>query len=100
MAIKPEFEPRLSVMRVRSTYIAPYRKCRCLYLEEKHLKTKANFIKRLKEVASNWPTSTYYLKTNSGKVFARFDITDGKVKQLYKESPATAQIYPVWQFFK
>jgi hypothetical protein len=87
-------------MRVRSTYTAPYRKCKYFYLEPRHLKTKAQFVKRIKEVAGNWPTGTFFLKTDSGKIFARFDLHDGKVKQLYKDSPATSMPYPIWQHFK
>jgi len=96
----PKFENRLAVMRVRVNYIAPYRKCRYFYLEKSHLKNKRTFIKHIQEVAKGWPNGTYYLKMSDGQIFARFDLIDGKVKKLYKESPVTGKIYAVWDFLK
>ncbi|MFN7088717.1 MAG: hypothetical protein ACK4NX_02810 [Candidatus Paceibacteria bacterium] len=94
------FEPRLAVFRVKATFIAPYRKCKYLYLEPKDLKTKSRFIKHVTRIAKGWPNGTYYLKLSSGQVFARFDIVDGKVHKLYKDSPVTGKPYPVWAFWK
>lgn len=95
-----QFENRLAVMRVRVNYIAPYRKCRYFYLEKKHLKNKRAFIKHIHEIASSWPNGTYYLKLSNGQVFARFDMVAGKVKKLYKESPATGKVYALWDWIK
>lgn len=98
MAQKKPFESRLAVMRVRSNYIAPYRKYPFFYLEKKDLKAKKDFMKHIRKIASGWPTGTYYLKIASGQVFARFNVRDGKIT-LIKESPATGKIYPVWDWF-
>ena len=92
------FENRLAVMRVRVNYIAPYRKCRYFYLEKKHLKNKRAFAAHVKEVASNWPNGTYYLKLSNGQVFSRFELVAGRVKKLYKESPATGKVYAIWDW--
>ena len=93
------FENKLAVMRVRIKYIAPYRKCRYFYLEKKHLKSKKQFEKHIREVAETWPNGTYYLKMSDGRIFARFDLIAGKVKKLYKESPATGKIYLICEWF-
>lgn len=94
------FENRLAVMRVRVNFIAPYRKCRYFYLEKKHLRNKRIFVKHIQTIANNWPNGTYYLKLSNGQVFARFDLIAGRVKKLYKESPATGRIYAVWEWIK
>ncbi|MBD3262825.1 hypothetical protein GF374_00405 [Candidatus Woesearchaeota archaeon] len=95
-----QFENKLAVMRVRTKFIAPYRKCRYFYLEKKNLKSKRAFKKHVREIAENWPNGTYYLKLSTGKVFARFDWINGKVKKLYKESPATGKIYPICDWIR
>jgi len=95
----PVFESRLAIFRVRANFIAPYRKCRFFYLDHPHLKTKNAFIKRVEEIAASWPNGTYYLKLSNGQVFARFDMYNGKVKILYKNSPVTGKLYPLWAFF-
>ncbi|MEM2874183.1 MAG: hypothetical protein QW063_01930 [Candidatus Nanoarchaeia archaeon] len=94
------FEPRLAVFRVKANFIAPYRKCKYLYLEPKNLKTKNLFIKHITQIIENWPNGTYYLKLSDGRVFARFDVLNGKVHKLYKDSPITGKPYPVWAFWK
>ena len=99
MADKKPFESRLAVMRVRATYIAPYRKCKYFYLDKTHLKSKKDFLKHAEPIIGNWPNGTYYLKLSSGEVFARFDVYNGKIKQLYKESPATGKSYVIWNWF-
>jgi len=97
---KPVFESRLSVFRVRVNFVAPYRKCRFFYLDKGHLKSKTSFMHQIENIGSSWPNGTYFLKMSSGVVFARFDIYDGKVKVLYKDSPTTGKPYVVWLFFK
>ena len=97
---KPAFESRLAVFRVRANFVAPYRKCKFFYLDKAHLKSKGTFIKRIEEVAANWPNGTYFLKMSSGLVFARFDMFEGKVRVLYKDSPVTSKPYAAWGFFK
>jgi len=97
---KPAFESRLSVFRVRANFVAPYRKCKFFYMDKTQLKTKNTFIKRIEEVAGNWPNGTYFLKMSSGQVFARFDMFGGKVRILYKDSPITSKPYVVWHFLK
>lgn len=97
---KTTFESRLSVFRVRATFVAPYRKCKFFYLDRTNLKSKGTFVKQIERIGGNWPNGTYFLKMSSGAVFSRFDMYDGKVRVLYKDSPMTGKPYPVWMFFK
>lgn len=98
---KVKFEDRLSVVRVRRDYAAPYLKHRYFNLKKADVRTKSKFIKKIEETVLNWPPGCYYLRLSSGKVFSRFDITvDGKVRNFYRTSPATGYLYPVWNFFK
>jgi len=98
--VKPAFESRLAVFRVKATFVAPYRKCKFFYLDKAQLKSKSTFIKRIEEVAGNWPNGIYFLKMSSGQVFVRFEMFNGKVRVLYKDSPTTGKRYPAWLFFK
>lgn len=98
---KVKFEDKLAVVRVRRDYAAPYLKHRYFNIKRKDIKSKKLFIRKVEDTVLNWPPGTYYLRMSDGKVFARFDITvDGKVRNLYRSSPATGNAYPVWQFFR
>jgi hypothetical protein len=94
------FEPRLAVFRVKVTFIAPYRKCKYLYVEPKDIKTKAAFLKRIRHIAAIWPNGDYYLKLSDGRVFARFAILNGKLNKFYRNSPITQKEYPIWAWWK
>lgn len=96
----PNFESRLQVLRVRPNYIAAFKKCRYLYIERDHLKSKQNFLKYMSRITEKWPNGTFYLKLSTGKVFARIEVKDGLVQEVLKLSPATGNIYPIWRFFK
>jgi hypothetical protein len=93
------FEPRLAVFRVKANFIAPYRKCKYLYVEPKDLKTKGAFLKCIKRVASIWPNGEYCLKLSDGRVFARFSIINGKINKFFKTSPITQKEYLVWAWW-
>jgi len=95
-----KIEPRLEVMRVRQNFAAPYLKYKYLYVHKEDLKDKKSFIKRVQAVCTNWPPGTYYLKQPAGGVFARFEISNGKVKKIYENSPATNKPYPITEFFR
>jgi hypothetical protein len=98
---KIPFENRLSVVRVKANFAGPYRKSPFFYMEREHLRSKQRFITHVRNIARSWPYGTYYLKTSTGQVFARFDISaEGEVRKLYKESPVTGKPYPVWDFFR
>lgn len=98
---KVKFEDKLSVVRVRRDYAAPYLKHRYFNLKRKDIKSKKLFIQKIESTVLNWPPGCYYLRMSDGKVFARFEITvDGKVRNFYKHSPATGRAYPIWQFFR
>ena len=94
------FEPRLAVFRVKINFIAPYRKCKYLYIEPKDLKTRVSFLRRIRQIALIWPNGDYYLKLSDGRVFARFAILNGKLHKFYKSSPVTQKEYPVWNWWK
>ncbi len=98
---KVKFEDKLSVIRVRRDYAAPYLKHRYFNLRRNDIKSKREFVKKIESTVLNWPPGCYYLRMADGKVFARFDITvDGRVRNLYRSSPITGNAYPVWQFFR
>lgn len=98
---KIKFEDRLTVIRVKKDYAAPYLKHQYFSLKRTDIKTSKIFIKRIEETVNNWPPGVYYLRMASGKVFARFDLNvDGRVRQLFRNSPATGDTYPVWRFFR
>ncbi len=94
------FESRLEVMRVRQNFAAPYLKYRYLFIQKTDLKDKRSFIKRIEKVCTSWPPGVYYLKLPGGGVFSRFEASDGKVKKIYENSPATNKPYPITEFFK
>ena len=98
--VKPKFESRLEVMRVKPTFVAPYRKCRFFYMEQKDLKTKRSFTKHIERIAHGWPNGSFYLKMSTGQIFSRFEMYNGEVKKLFKDSPITGKEYPIWYFFK
>ncbi|HLG29866.1 MAG TPA: hypothetical protein VI387_06600 [Candidatus Brocadiales bacterium] len=94
------FESRLAVFRVKANFIAPYRKCKYVYLDANKLKTKASFIKHLSHITPSWPTGGFYLKLSDGRVFSRFDVVSGKIHKFYKESPITGKPYPIIAWWK
>ena len=91
---------RFVVMIVRKRYVSPYRKTKYLTLDDESLRTEKKFCKAIEAKSSNWRDATYFLRDDSGKVFARLDIKNGKVTKIYKTSPATEEVYPVWNFIK
>ena len=94
------FESRLAVFRVKANFIAPYRKCKYIYLDHNKLKTKGSFIKHIEAVSTNWPNGPFYLKLSDGRVFSRFDVSGGKVSKFFKESPITGKPYPINAWWK
>ena len=100
VSMEKVFEPRLAVFRVKVNFIAPYRKGKYLYVEAKDIKTKPAFLKRIRHIAAIWPNGDYYLKLSDGRVFARFNILNGKLAKFYKASPITQKEYPVWAWWK
>ena len=96
----PDFEPKFSVIRVREKYSAPYKKYMYFYINRKDLKSEKTFSEKINSVVKNWKDGDYYLKYSTGKVFARFEVKDGKLKKLYRTSPSTQREYPCWEFFK
>ena len=75
-------------------------KYKYVYVTRRDINDKDRFKKKIDEIATSWPPSVYMLKHPSGKIFARFRVSDGKMTLLYKTSPATGSLYPVWEFFK
>ncbi len=99
MVTKTKFEDKLAVIRVKKQYAAPYLKHRYLYLKRKDLRSEMAFKQSVNAVSINWPPDVYMLKLSTGKVFARFRISNGQVTLLYRVSPATGEQYPIWDFF-
>jgi len=98
--MKLKFEDKLSVIRVKKEYAAPYLKYPYIYLKRTDVNSKANFTKKIETVCQSWPPGPYYFKNSVGKVVTRFKITNGKVITVYKSSPATGLKYPIWDWMK
>ncbi|MGB9675293.1 MAG: hypothetical protein ACP5IJ_00845 [Candidatus Nanoarchaeia archaeon] len=95
----PKFESKLAVFKIKTNFMAPFKKCRYLYIEPKTLKSKVTFLKYLNNFIRNWPNGTYYLKLSTNQVFARFDVTNGKISRFYEKSPITGKVYPIWNYW-
>lgn len=95
-----DFEPKMSVLRIRAKYSAPYKKHMYFYLTKEDLKSEKDFIEKINKTVKNWKDGDYYLKLSSGRVFIRFTILEGKLKKINKISPITKKEYPVYNFFK
>ena len=70
-----------------------------MVLSNAALKSKKKFVEDIEKCSEHWREATYFLKDEHG-VFARFDIKDGKIAQMYKLSPITDLPYPCWESFK
>jgi len=95
-----KFEDKLAVIRVKKTYAAPFLKYKYVYVKRNDIKDRNKFKSKIDKIAASWPPSIYLLKHPSGKIFARFRVSEGKMTLLYKTSPSTGDLYPVWEFFK
>jgi len=100
MVTKTKFEEKLAVIRVKKQYAAPYLKYRYFYMKRKDLKNEVTFKDSVDAVSANWPPDVYMFKMSTGKVFARFRVSNGRVTLLYRASPATGEEYPIWEFFR
>lgn len=100
MVTRLKFEDKLSVIRVKKQYAAPYLKYRYFYLKKSDLRNELTFKMAIDAVAVNWPPDVYMLKMSDGRVFARFRISNGQLTLLYKASPATGDSYPIWEYFE
>tara|TARA_Y100000310_G_C20646604_1_gene796999 strand:+ start:325 stop:633 length:309 start_codon:yes stop_codon:yes gene_type:complete len=98
--VKVRFEDKLAVIRVKKTYAAPFLKYKYVYLKRKDINSKTNFKKMIDRVALSWPPDVYMLKHSTGKIFARFRVSEGKMTLLYRTSPTTGNIYPIWNYFR
>jgi hypothetical protein len=100
MTKRVKFEDKLAVIRVKKTYAAPFLKYKYVYLKRKDISTRTKFKGLIDNVCHSWPSDVYLLKHPTGKVFARFRVSEGKMTLLYKTSPATGNLYPIWDYFK
>lgn len=88
-----------TIMIIRKRYISPYRKAKILTVNTETIKTKKKFMAMIEDKSQHWRDATYLLKDNEG-IFARFDVKNGKVVNIYKCSPITDLLYPCWRCFK
>ena len=86
-------------MIVRKRYVSPYRRYKYMVLDSGSLRSKKKFIDEIEKRSEHWRDATYFLMEKRG-VFARFEIKEGKVVKLFKNSPVTDLIYPCWDGFK
>ena len=94
------FGEQFVVISIKAKYAGPYRRFKYLYISSKDIKTRVTFMKLLRQKVKSWSTGTYFLRSADGTVFARFEVIDGRIVKLYKNSPATGELYPCWRYFK
>ena len=108
--VKVNFSRPMLVLKIRDTYKAPYHKNKFISLKRDHIKDKREFIKFLHNFTDNWSSGTYELQflfsegfMIDGNVYStliRFDVRDGKVVRLWKNSPYSRKEYPIWSYFE
>lgn len=109
-SVKVNFVKPMLVLKIRETYKAPYHKNKFLMVRAKDVKNKKDFIKFMKQFTINWSSGVYELQflfsegfmrnSNIYSTFIRFDVRDGKVVRLWKNSPYSRREYPIWQYFE
>ena len=70
-----------------------------IMLNEKDLKSEADFIEALQKIITELDNGTYTIHHNEG-LFARFDIEKKQVTKLHKWSENTDILMPCWNYFK
>ena len=100
------------VLKIRDTYKAPYHKNKYLRIAKADCKSAAIFKKFMHQFTGNWSSGPYDIQfvikeagfggfMNQPVYFTlcRLDVRDGKVVKIWKNSPYTRRIYPVWELF-
>ncbi len=93
-------ESRYSVIRVRDKYTGPYRKAPYINFQKEDFLSEVVFKRALRKKIKLWQSGTYMLKMSNGGIFARFDVCDGTLEKIYKESPVTGRLYPLAELFR
>ncbi len=93
-------DTRYSVVRVRDKYAGPYRKVPFISLQKEEFSSEVCFKRALRKKIKNWQTGEYMLKMSSGGIFVRFEVRDGKLDKMHKDSPVTGRPYPVCGLLK
>ena len=70
-----------------------------IMLNEKDLKSEADFIEALQKIITELDNGTYTIHHNEG-LFARFDIEKKQVTKLHKWSENIDILMPCWNYFK
>ena len=108
--VKVNFIRAMQVLKIRDTYKAPYHKNKYLTIKKPDCKSLAVFKKFMHQFTGNWSSGPYdiqfVLKEGTGFMnqpiyftLCRVDIRDGKVVRVWKASPYTRKLYPVWELF-
>ena len=107
--VNVNFVKSMLVLKIRDTYKAPYHKNKYLNLKKKDCMGLIVFKKFMHQFTGNWSAGSYdiqfvirdggYMISPIYYTFCRIDIRDGKVVKVWKNSPYTRKIYPIWEFF-
>ena len=107
--IKVNFVKSMLVLKIRDTYKAPYHKNKYLNLKKKDCMGLIVFKRFMHQYTGNWSAGSYdiqfvirdggYMISPIYYTFCRIDIREGKVVKVWKNSPYTRKIYPIWEFF-
>jgi len=110
--VKVNFIRPMLVLKIRDTYKAPYHKNKYLRIAKADCKSAAIFKRFMHQFTGNWSSGPYDIQfvikeagfggfMNQPVYFTlcRLDVRDGKVVKIWKNSPYTRRIYPVWELF-
>ena len=107
---KVNFIKPMLVLKIREAYKAPYHKNKYISIKPKDVVDKRTFVKLLQNYTKNWSSGVYELQylfsqgfmydSNVYSTFVRFDVRDGKLVKVWKNSPYSRKEYPIWSYFK
>ena len=108
--VQINFVRPMLVLKIRETYKAPYHKNKYISVKKPDVMDKSGFKKLIQGYTSNWSSGIYdlqYLQSKRTKMFnemyatfVRFDVRDGKVVKLWKNSPYNKKEYLIWEIFR
>lgn len=85
----------LTIHKVEKRYITPHYKKFYIFPSNYFLMSLDKFRQFIEREMTNFH-GEFLLKDEKGKPFARFKLEQGKMKKIWKSSPATKRLYPIW----
>jgi|TARA_Y100000310_G_C20575544_1_gene760213 hypothetical protein len=85
----------LTIHKVEKKFIVPNQKKFYLFPSNYFLMSLDKFRQFVEKEMENFH-GEFLLKDNKGKPFARFKLENGKMKKIWRCSPTTKRMYPIW----